>query len=69
MNKDKYLYNMNYTDDKYNELYSNTDPGYDTWFRAKVEEGFKALEEGRFISNEEAKRRSFDRKKRLLMKI
>ena len=29
---------------------------YDRWFRAKVEEGRKAYEEGRYVSNEEATR-------------
>ena len=39
---------------------------YDQWFRAKVAEGIKAVEEGRVVSNEEAKCRSMKLRKELL---
>jgi len=39
---------------------------YDRWFRAKVEEGRKAIKEGRFITNDEAKLRASARRKRIL---
>ena len=39
---------------------------YDQWFRAKVAEGIKAVEEGRVVSNEEAKRRSMKLREELL---
>ncbi len=39
---------------------------YDQWFRAKVAEGIKAVEEGRVVSNEEAKCRSMKLRKEWL---
>ncbi|MDO5490722.1 MAG: hypothetical protein Q4F52_11580 [Bacteroidaceae bacterium] len=39
---------------------------YDRWFRAKVEEGRKAIKEGRFITNDEAKLRAAARRERIL---
>ena len=42
------------------------EPGYDEWFRRKVEEGERAYREGRFISQEEATRRAEKRAARIL---
>ena len=46
-----------------------TDTEYEAWFRRKVEAGLKAYREGRVISNEDSKRRSLERRNRLLAAI
>lgn len=39
---------------------------YEEWFKAKVEAGLKAIQEGRILSNEEVRGRSRLRRERLL---
>lgn len=41
-----------YNQDDNNALHSNSDPEYDAWFRAEVEEGLREIERGEFITHE-----------------
>ena len=52
-------------DDKNEALYSNSDPEYDVWFRAEVEEGLREIERGEVITHEEVERLALERCKRL----
>ena len=57
-----------YNQDDNNALHSNSDPEYDAWFRAEVEEGLREIERGEFITHEEAKRLSLEHLKKLNLK-
>ena len=54
-----------YNQDDNNALHSNSDPEYDAWFRAEVEEGLREIERGEVITHEEAMRHALERCKRL----
>ena len=43
-------------EDKNDVLYSNFKSENDVWYRSEVEEGLKELDEGKFVTHEEAKR-------------
>ena len=57
-----------YNQDDNNALHSNSDPEYDAWFRAEVEEGLREIERGEFITHDEAKRLSLEHLKKLNLK-
>ena len=58
-----------YNQDDNNALHSNSDPEYDAWFRAEVEEGLREIERGEVITHEEAMRHALERCKRLNLKV
>ena len=43
-------------EDKNDVLYSNFNSENDVWYRSEVEKGLKELDEGKFVTHEEAKR-------------
>ena len=48
-------------EDKFDELYSNSDHEYDAWFRAEVAKGLKDIDEGNVLSNKEVTKLSIER--------
>ena len=59
------LLNEDYNQEDNNALYSNSDPEYDAWFRAEVEEGLREIERGEFITHEKSKLLSLEHLKKL----